>query len=203
MESTRTSPIPLTAIQHDNPDSPNFSDLSDGPFKDSIYTLGHEHHDPTSRPHASRPRPSRLSQPETGARKRELPNSLLISGKTRGRCRLRTAELCPLPADDLARPCATGATKRQPWLAPAYSSPPRNHRTGTEKSKSFGPQTKQVRQAVCTEATTGFIIGSPSISSGREQGHQEINAEDVIRMIGGSYRLASIAVDIATEELAR
>jgi hypothetical protein len=58
-------------------------------------------------------------------------------------------------------------------------------------------------RAICTDATTGLIIGSPSISPGCEDDQQDINGEDVIRMVGGTYRLASIAVDIATDELAR
>ncbi|MEY9417972.1 hypothetical protein ABIF69_004414 [Bradyrhizobium japonicum] len=56
-------------------------------------------------------------------------------------------------------------------------------------------------RAMCTDAETSLIIGSPSISSGRRTG--DITPEEVIRMIGGTYRLASIAIDIGTEELTR
>jgi len=55
-------------------------------------------------------------------------------------------------------------------------------------------------RAVCTDAETGLIVGSPSVAPGR---HGNVTAEEVIRMIGGTYRLASIAIDIGTEELAR
>jgi hypothetical protein len=58
-------------------------------------------------------------------------------------------------------------------------------------------------RAMCTDAASGLIIGSPSISPGRKDGQQDINAEEIIRMIGGTYRLASIAVEIATDELER
>jgi hypothetical protein len=56
---------------------------------------------------------------------------------------------------------------------------------------------------MCTDAASGLIIGSPSISPGRWDGEQSLNAEDIIRMIGGTYRLASIAVEIGTKELVR
>jgi hypothetical protein len=54
-------------------------------------------------------------------------------------------------------------------------------------------------RAICTDTASGLIIGSPSISPGRD----DIDADEVIRMIGGTYRLASIAVEIGTDELAR
>lgn len=56
-------------------------------------------------------------------------------------------------------------------------------------------------RAMCTDAETTLIIGSPSISPDRRS--DDITPEEVIRMIGGTYRLASIAIDIGTEELAR
>ena len=52
-------------------------------------------------------------------------------------------------------------------------------------------------------AVTGLIIGSPSIAPGRGDVQQGINVDEVIRMIGGAYRLASIAVDIGADELER
>ena len=54
---------------------------------------------------------------------------------------------------------------------------------------------------MCTDVETGLIIGCPTIAPNRRNG--EISPEEVIRMIGGTYRLASIAVDIGTGELAR
>lgn len=56
-------------------------------------------------------------------------------------------------------------------------------------------------RAMCTDAETTLIVGSPSISPDRRGG--DITPEEVIRMVGGTYRLASIAIDIGTEELAR
>jgi hypothetical protein len=58
-------------------------------------------------------------------------------------------------------------------------------------------------RVICTDAETGLIIGSPSIPPDRRDGQQVVNTEDVIQRIGGTYRLASIAVEIGTEELAR
>ena len=52
---------------------------------------------------------------------------------------------------------------------------------------------------MCSDAASGLVIGSPAISPGRG----DIEADEVIRLIGGTYRLASIAVEIGTEELAR
>jgi hypothetical protein len=44
-----------------------------------------------------------------------------------------------------------------------------------------------------------LVIGSPSISPGRN----DISADEVIRLIGGTYRLAAIAIEIETDELTR
>jgi hypothetical protein len=56
-------------------------------------------------------------------------------------------------------------------------------------------------RAVCTDVETGLIIGSPLIAANR--GDDDVTGEEVIRMIGGTYRLSSIAVEIGTEELAK
>jgi hypothetical protein len=56
-------------------------------------------------------------------------------------------------------------------------------------------------RAMCTDAETGLTIGSPPIAPDRRNG--DITPEEVIRMIGGTYRLAAVAIDIGTEELAR
>jgi hypothetical protein len=58
-------------------------------------------------------------------------------------------------------------------------------------------------RAICTDADTGLIIGSPSIPPGRRDGQLDVDPEEVIRLIGGTYRLAAIAVEIGTDELAR
>jgi hypothetical protein len=58
-------------------------------------------------------------------------------------------------------------------------------------------------KAMCTDAETGLIIGSPSIAPGHRHAQQDVTAAEVIRMVGGTYRLASIAVEIGTDELAR
>ncbi|NEV00326.1 hypothetical protein [Bradyrhizobium uaiense] len=46
-----------------------------------------------------------------------------------------------------------------------------------------------------------MVIGYPPIAPNRS--NVDITTEEVIRMIGGTYRLASIAVEIGTDELAR
>ena len=58
-------------------------------------------------------------------------------------------------------------------------------------------------RVICTDSETGLIIGSPSIVPDRWDGQRDLNAEHVIAKIGGTYRLASIAVEIGTDELAR
>jgi hypothetical protein len=57
-------------------------------------------------------------------------------------------------------------------------------------------------RAMCIDAASGLIIGSPPVAPGHKDGARDINADEVIRKMGGTYRLASIAVDIGTEELA-
>ncbi len=57
-------------------------------------------------------------------------------------------------------------------------------------------------RAMCTDAASGLIIGSPSILPDRRDGQQDLNAAEVIAKIG-TYRLATIAVEIGTEELVR
>jgi len=56
---------------------------------------------------------------------------------------------------------------------------------------------------MCTDAETGLIIGSPSIASNRCDYQRNVGADEVIRLIGGTYRLASVAVDIGAQDLAR
>jgi hypothetical protein len=58
-------------------------------------------------------------------------------------------------------------------------------------------------RAICTDAATGIIIGCSSIPSAPNKDPSTISAEDVLRMIGGTYRLASIAIEIEIDELAR
>ena len=58
-------------------------------------------------------------------------------------------------------------------------------------------------RAMCTDAASGLIIGSPSILPDRGDGQHDLNAGQVIAKIGGTYRLASIAVEIGSDELAR
>jgi hypothetical protein len=47
----------------------------------------------------------------------------------------------------------------------------------------------------------GTVIGARQIP--RREDQQTISADDVIRMIGGTYRLASIAVDMEMDLLTR
>jgi hypothetical protein len=58
-------------------------------------------------------------------------------------------------------------------------------------------------QAACVDAATRLMIGSPAIPRHPEGGRPVVTADDVLRLIGGMYRLASVAVDIEAEELAR
>jgi hypothetical protein len=58
-------------------------------------------------------------------------------------------------------------------------------------------------RATCTDARTGAVIGFRSIPRGSGGGRQTVDADEVIRMIGGAYRLVSIAVEIETEILGR
>ncbi|RQH12694.1 hypothetical protein [Bradyrhizobium sp. RP6] len=53
-------------------------------------------------------------------------------------------------------------------------------------------------RALCTDVKTGVVVGAPPIAP---RSKDEITPDEVIRMIGGTYRLAAIAVDIGTEEL--
>jgi len=57
-------------------------------------------------------------------------------------------------------------------------------------------------QAVCVDAATRLTIGCPSVQRGPDGRRPAISATDVMGMIG-EYRLASAAVDIEAEELAR
>jgi hypothetical protein len=58
----------------------------------------------------------------------------------------------------------------------------------------------ELARAMCADAATGLIIGGSPIAPNCRDSN--ITPEEVIRMIGGTYRLASIAVDIGTEERA-
>lgn len=58
-------------------------------------------------------------------------------------------------------------------------------------------------RAICTDFASGLIIGSPPISPGGMDRPHDINTDEIMRKIGGTYRLASIAVEIGTEELMR
>ena len=58
-------------------------------------------------------------------------------------------------------------------------------------------------QALCVDAATRSAIGCPSIPRGPGGSRPEISADDVIRLMGGTYRLASVAMDLDVDELAR
>ncbi|WP_229191872.1 hypothetical protein, partial [Bradyrhizobium brasilense] len=58
-------------------------------------------------------------------------------------------------------------------------------------------------RVICTAADTGLIVGSPSIAPGREKSQRSVNPDEVIRLVGGTYRLASIAVEIGARDLTR
>lgn len=58
-------------------------------------------------------------------------------------------------------------------------------------------------QAVCVDAATRLTIGSPVVPRAPGGGQPGVTADDVLRLIGGMYRLASVAVDIEAAELTR
>jgi len=58
-------------------------------------------------------------------------------------------------------------------------------------------------QAVCVDSATRLTIGSPDISRAPGGGRPVVTADDALRLIGGMYRLASVAVDIEADELAQ
>jgi hypothetical protein len=62
---------------------------------------------------------------------------------------------------------------------------------------------KEAYRAVCVDAATRLAIGSPSIPRSADGSRPAVSADDVIRLIGGMYRLASVAVDIEADELVR
>jgi hypothetical protein len=64
------------------------------------------------------------------------------------------------------------------------------------------PQGPSAYRAVCVDAATRLTIGCPSVPRAPDGRRPAISAADVIGMVGG-YRLASAAVDIEMDELAR
>jgi hypothetical protein len=64
------------------------------------------------------------------------------------------------------------------------------------------PQGPSAYRAVCVDAATRLTIGCPSVPRAPDGRRPAISAADVIGMVGG-YRLASAAVDLEMDELAR
>jgi hypothetical protein len=58
-------------------------------------------------------------------------------------------------------------------------------------------------RAICTDAATGITIGCASIPCVPYDGQPATLAPHVIKMVGGGYRLVSIAIDIEADELSR
>jgi hypothetical protein len=87
--------------------------------------------------------------------------------------------------------------------APLRVSAPQSPYRDCEISLADPEDRTSPARVICSDAATGLIIGSPSIAPGRGDGQQDISVDEVIRMIGGAYRLASIAVDIGADELER
>lgn len=58
-------------------------------------------------------------------------------------------------------------------------------------------------RVICTDADTELIVGSPSIAVGRRDSQRSVNGGEMIRLIGGTYRLVSIAVEMGARDLAR
>jgi hypothetical protein len=75
--------------------------------------------------------------------------------------------------------------------------------SGYRDCEIFISSDEQGSQAICKDAATGFIIGCSTVPSAPNKDPSTISADDVLRMIGGTYRLASIAVEIEIDELAR
>jgi hypothetical protein len=64
------------------------------------------------------------------------------------------------------------------------------------------PQGPSAYRAVCVDAATRLTIGCPSVPRAPDGRRPAISAADVIGLVGG-YRMASAAVDIEMDELAR
>ena len=64
------------------------------------------------------------------------------------------------------------------------------------------PQGPSAYRAVCVDTATRLTIGCPSVPRAPDGRRPAISAADVIGMVRG-YRLASAAVDIEMDELAR
>ncbi|GKQ53559.1 hypothetical protein [Bradyrhizobium sp. Ce-3] len=55
----------------------------------------------------------------------------------------------------------------------------------------------------CTEQETGWILGSALLAGGPDGGPPSLSLSDLAPLLGGSYRLASIFVEVESERLRR
>ena len=65
------------------------------------------------------------------------------------------------------------------------------------------PDLATTYRVTCIDARTGRTIGSTSLPAGPDGSPPSATVGDVIGLIGGGYRLASIFVEIESERLAR
>ncbi|KRQ14676.1 hypothetical protein AOQ71_12380 [Bradyrhizobium manausense] len=58
-------------------------------------------------------------------------------------------------------------------------------------------------RVTCTERQTGWVLGSTSLPAAPEGGPPTVTLSDVTPLLGSSYRLASVLVEVESERLAR
>jgi len=66
-----------------------------------------------------------------------------------------------------------------------------------------GRDPQSLYRATCTDAETGVVLGSRLLPAGPRGGAPAVTLGDVVELIGGGYRCASVAVDIEVENLSR
>jgi hypothetical protein len=58
-------------------------------------------------------------------------------------------------------------------------------------------------RATCTDPETGIVLGSRLLPAGPDGAAPAVTLGDVVELIGGGYRCASVAVEIEAENLSR
>ncbi|MHC2518997.1 hypothetical protein [Bradyrhizobium diazoefficiens] len=65
------------------------------------------------------------------------------------------------------------------------------------------PELATSYRVTCTEGETGWVLGSTSLPAAPEGGPPTVALSDVTPLLGSSYRLASVLVEVESERLAR
>jgi hypothetical protein len=65
------------------------------------------------------------------------------------------------------------------------------------------PQLATSYRVTCTERETGWVLGSALLPAATEGGPPTVTLSDVTPLLGDSYRLASVLVEVECERLAR